>query len=154
MRSRVIATVGRSRLREPDVLASASLGPVEVLLGQDQEPLVLMPERMLRDQDELRALTDVFVRVAVAQSSADVPPLMLGEASFIADWPLDERRRFFVAFAEAIAASLRSGDPSTAREFLDQMARSGLPHASPPVVGDIGPAGAAALESRRAARRT
>ena len=119
-----ILTFTKSELRKPEVVRHAQAGPVEILLGGSEESLVLLPERMLRAHDELSRLTTVFLRMIVELGRSEPSPTILGEVGYIATWSHVERSNFADGLAEALAESLRLGDPTVAWTFIEIMGKT------------------------------
>ena len=155
MRDTPIATFSRSRLREPAVLDAASRGPVEITTGRDAEPLVLLPLSMFHARSEVSALTEMYLRLVAAIRLPDVPRVLLGDAAFLGGWDPESRQRFVDGFTEALAESVRTGDPEPARFFVDvnQRAAERPTSTSPVFTGEVSDDVAAALEARFAGRR-
>ena len=114
------------------------------------ETLVLLPERMLDDHDDVARLTELFLRVVVTLPLSDPSPVVLGEIAFIARRSADEQRRFVTLFAEALEVSVRLGDPRPARFFLDAAAAADESDgsSSPKFSGQLSDAAAIGLASR------
>lgn len=146
----VVATYSRSRLREPEVIKAATRGPVEITTGSGQEPLILLPQRMVAARREVAELTELFLRVVTTLRLSERSPILLGAAGFIAAWPAADQQRFLDGFAEALSESVRTDDPAPVRFYLDACERAaGRPTtSSPTVTGDVSDAAARAIEAR------
>jgi hypothetical protein len=148
-----VATFPRSRLREPEVVAAASGGLVEIRLGSDAESLGMLPMSVIRAHEEVRQLAQTFVRAMVALRQDDPSPVLLGDVAYVSEWSRDDRERFIDGFAEAIAESLRTDDPAPARFFVQLMGRREAEYRSPQFDGDVSDDVADALETRVGLRR-
>lgn len=148
-----VASFSRSRLRDPDVVAAAATGLVEIRTGSESDSLAMLPMRSVRDQEEIRQLTQTFVRTMVALRQPNPSPALLGDAAFVADWPPDERERFLYGFAEAIAESLRLDDPAPARFYLRVLASRDVGFSSPQFTGEVSDDAADVLAARVGLRR-
>ena len=148
-----VASFSRSQLRQPAVVEAARTGPVDVNVAPG-ETLVLLPERMLNEHDEVARLTELFLRVVVTVPLSDSSPVVLGELAFIARRSDEEQRQFVTLFAEALEVSVRLGDPRPARFFLDAAAAADELEGSPSskFTGRVSDATSAALEDRLATR--
>lgn len=114
----------KSQLRKPEVVRHALNGIVEIQVGGAYEPLFLLPERMLRAQDELSRLATLFVRMTVELNRPEPSSAILGEVGYIAAWTVEERRNFADGFAEALAESFRLNDPNIAQTFVTIMGKA------------------------------
>jgi hypothetical protein len=148
-----VAIFPRSRLREPEVVAAASGGLVEIRLGSDAESLGMLPMRVIRAHEEVRQLAQTFVRAMVALRQDDPSPVLLGDVAYVAEWSVEDRERFIDGFAEAIAESLRTDDPAAARFFVQLMGSREAEYRSPQFDGDVSDDVADALETRVGLRR-
>lgn len=148
-----VASFSKSQLRQPAVVEAARQGPVDVDVAPG-ETLVLLPERMLDDHDEVARLTELFLRVVVTLPLSDPSPVVLGEVGFIARRSAEEQRQFVKLFAEALEVSVRLGDPRPARFFLDSaVAADELEGStSPKFSGQLSDTIATELEDRLPAR--
>lgn len=81
--------------------------------------------------------------------------MLLGDAAFLAGWDRESQQRFVDGFTEALAESVRTGDPQPARFFLDvnQRAAERATSNSPAFTGEVSDEAAAVLEGRLAVRR-
>jgi hypothetical protein len=143
-----IASFSRSRLREPDVVATAGTGMVEIRVGSESESLALLPMRTIRAHDEVRQLAQTFVRAMVALRQTDPSPVLLGDVAYVADWSPDERERFLYGFAEAVAESLRLDDPAPARFYVEVLESRDAKFPSPQFTGEVTGDAADALVAR------
>jgi hypothetical protein len=148
-----VATFPKSRLREPEVVAAASGGLVEIRLGSDADSLGMLPMRMIRAQQEVRRLAQTFVRAMVALREDDPSPVLLGDVAYVAEWERAERERFLDGFAEAIAESLRTDDPAPAQFYVDLMGSRHVDYHSPQFGGEVSGDAADAVEKRVGRRR-
>jgi hypothetical protein len=155
MQDTVIATYSRSRLREPDVLTTASRGPVEITSGRDAEPLVLLPLSMFHARAAVSALTELYLRVVAAIRVPGTPRVLLGDAAFISGWDSESQQRFVDGFTEALAESVRTGNPEPARFFVEVNERAARrpTSTSPSFTGEVSDDAAASLEGRFTGRR-
>lgn len=145
--SRPRSSVPRSRLRSPDLVDRAKTEPVQVRLGAEEEPLVLMPESLLRSQSRLIELADLFLRIVVELRRPEPSRAVLGEAGFVASWRPEDRDGFVAGFAEALSDSFHSDDPSPAEGYLRVMSTARRP--SPRQhTGELSEAAVAALADR------
>lgn len=148
-----VASFSKSRLRDPEVVATALGGLVEIRLGSEADSLGMLPMRMIRAQEEVRQLAQTFVRAMVALHQYNPSPVLLGDVAYVADWPREDRERFLYGFAEAIAESLRTGDPAPARFYVQVMGSREVEYRSPQFDGDVSGDIADALEARAGLRR-
>lgn len=148
-----IASFSRSRLRDPDVVATAETGLVEIRIGSESDSLALLPMRTIRAHEEVRQLTQTFVRALVALRQPDPSPVLLGDVAYVADWSPDEREQFLFGFAEAIAESLRLNDPAPARFYVEVLASRDVEFRSPQFTGEVSGDAADALAAHVGIRR-
>lgn len=132
-----VATFNRSSLRKREVVERAAEGPVEILRGAGEEPLLLLSQRLVKAHAEVQELAEVFVRAVVELQRADPSAAVLGEVGYVADWAPEDRQLFLVDFAEAVAESLRTGDPAPARGFVAVMERADRPVSRRDLRGEI-----------------
>lgn len=120
-----IATYRKSQLRDPEVVATALKGPVEILVGLN-ESLLLVPAELIaeteRTHEQIRRLTQTYMATLAAIAKDDVSPLMLGDVGYIAAWSPEQRSAFAIGFGEALAESLRTNDPAPALGYVKIMA--------------------------------
>ena len=145
-------TVAKSRLREPDVLALAMQGLVEVRTGGDDD-VAMLPWRQFHEMGEILELMKVFIRVALAEPH-DLPRALLGDAAFVADLTPDERQQFLEDFAEALNESERINDHRPASYVLDVYRKSSVapPSRNPTFRGELPDEVGDALAAHIAAR--
>jgi len=148
-----VASFSRSRLRDPDVVAAASAGMVEIRIGSERDSLALLPMRTIRAHEEVRQLAQTFVRATVALRQSDPSPVLLGDVAYVAGWSPDERERFLDGFAEAVAESLRLDDPAPARFYVEVLASRDVEFQSPQFTGEVSADAADALAARVGLRR-
>lgn len=148
---RPIAEYRRSDLRRPDVVAQAFHRPVQIvgLSGS----LVLMATTLVEANDErnaeLRRLSQLFIRMTVALDVSPSPsPVLLDELGFLTTWAPERVVWFRGAFAEAVNESLRTEDPSPARELLRMAAGLGSASFGPGVTAGRSEETIAALAER------
>jgi hypothetical protein len=120
-------TVAKSRLREPEVLALAMHGVVEVRTGGDDD-VAMLPWRQFHEMGKILELMKLFMRVVLAEPH-HLPRALLGDAAFVADLTPDERQQFLEDFAEALNESERINDHRPASYVLDVYRKSS---AAPP----------------------
>lgn len=148
-----VASFSRSRLRDPDVVAAAVTGLVEIRIGSESESLAMLPMRTIRNHEEVRQLAQTFVRAMVALRQPDPSPVLLGDVAYVADWSPAERERFLYGFAEAVAESLRLDDPAPARFYIDVLASRHVEFPSPQFTGELSGDAADALAARVGLRK-
>lgn len=153
MRTGPIAWFSRSRLRDPDVVAAAGTGPVEIRVGSEKDSPAMLPMRTIRAHEQIRQLTQTFVCAMVALRRSDPSPVLLGDVAYVADRSPDERDRFLYKFAEAIAESLRLADPAPARFYVQVLASRDVEFRSPQLTGEVSGDAADALAARPVGRR-
>ena len=143
-----IASFSRSRLRDPDVVAAAGTGLVEIRVGSEGESLAMLPMRTIRAHEEVRQLAQTFVRAMVALRQPDPSPVLLGDVAYVADWSPAQRDRFLYGFAEAVAESLRLNDPAPARFYVEVLGARDAEPVSPQFSGEVSGEVGAALSER------
>ncbi len=143
-----VASFSRSRLRDPEVVAAAVNGLVEIRIGSDHDSLAMLPMSAIRAREEVRQLTQTFVRAMVALRQPDPSAVLLGDVAYVADWSPEERDQFLYGFAEAIAESLRVDDPAPARFYVQVLASRDVEFRSPQFTGEVSGDTANALEAR------
>ncbi len=148
-----IASFSKSHLRDPKVVATASQGLVEIRLGGDADPVGMLPMRMIREQQEVHALAQTFIRAMVALRQEKPSPVLLGEVAYVADWSRDEQDRFLDGFAEAMAESLRMNDPAPARFYVKLMSIPDSEYRSPQFTGNVTGASADIIDAKVGLRR-
>ena len=139
-------TISKSKLREPQVTEYAQHELVEILMGADEENLVMSAKSRWQAQDELNRLSMSFLAMTAAtRMQGPVPAVLFGDLAFIADWSDEDKNRFYDGFLEALHEALRTDDPSVAQTFLTLMAAPDIANPSPAITGKIdGQAGRAA----------
>ena len=110
--------VTRTQLRDPNVLEMASHGVVEVMTG-GEDNVAMIPWQSLVDLRSVLDLARSFVEVTVAIGHPNIPRALLGEFAFILDLHREDRDRFLGEFGEAVAESIRLGDPRPAAFLTD-----------------------------------
>ena len=147
-----IASFSRSRLSDPDVVAAARTGLVEIRLGSKSDSLALLPMRTVRAYEEIRQLTQTFVHAMVALRQLDPSPVLLGDVAYVADWSPDDREQFLYGFAEAVAESLRLDDPAPARFYVEVLAGRDVEFRSSQFTGEVSGDVAEALSAHTGVR--
>lgn len=148
-----VASFSRSRLRDPEVVAAAVTGLVEIRVGSESDSLAILPMSTIRAHEEIRQLTQTFVRAMVALRQPDPSPVLLGDVAYVADWSPHEQERFLYGFAEAVAESLRTDDPAPARFYVEVLASRDVEFNSPQFTGEVSGDTADALKARIGRRR-
>jgi hypothetical protein len=143
-----IASFSRSRLRDPDVVAAAGTGLVEIRVGSGGESLAMLPMHTIHAHEEVRQLAQTFVRAVVALRQPDPSPVLLGDVAYVAEWSPEQRERFLYGFAEAVAESLRLEDPAPARFYVEMMGARDATSTSPQFSGEVSGDVDAALSER------
>lgn len=143
-----LASYTKSELRKPEVVKQAFQGPVEIVVGGGADPLLLMSRALVEAHAELQRLTEVFVRMVVELQRDDPSAVVLGEVGYIAAWSPEDRQRFVAGFAEALATSLRAGDPRAARGYISLMETAGHSTARRDLTGEVSGRARAAVADR------
>jgi hypothetical protein len=108
----------KSQLRDPKVLALASRGVVEIITGED-DGVAMLPWRAYVNLRRVLDYAAGFVQLSVAAEHPDTPRALLGDYAFFADFDQGDRVRFMEAFGEAVAESIRLGDPRPVAFLID-----------------------------------
>jgi hypothetical protein len=108
----------KSQLRDPKVLELATRGLVEIMTG-GENTVAMLPWQSLIDMESVLDCANSFIQLTMVAGRSDIPRALLGGVAFFADLSSEDQERFLSDFAEALAESIRLGDPRPATFLVD-----------------------------------
>jgi hypothetical protein len=123
--------VTTSDLRRAEVIDEAFVRPVAVRDGKTGSLLLMVPQQLIDQSNELERYTQLFARVVVECQRHDPSSVALDRAAYIVDWTASQRQQFVREFAEALSASVTEGNAETVEAFIGYMANASRPTAAP-----------------------